>query len=102
MDTILTLRQTSVNNKFIIPFSQYWRGVSVSALLSAPAFTVYLVSYRQAKKEFSAQYGKDSAITYTLSGILAEVDCTMRSLQQIEMLIPLYSLPAVFCGRLWK
>ncbi|KAK7206874.1 mitochondrial carrier domain-containing protein [Myxozyma melibiosi] len=73
LDTILTLQQTSVSNKYIIPFPQYWRGVTVSALLTTPAFTVYLLSYRQAKKELSSQYGSDSAITYGLSGIFAEL-----------------------------
>ncbi|KAK9361365.1 mitochondrial carrier domain-containing protein [Lipomyces starkeyi] len=72
-DTLLTLRQTSVSASCILPFQQYWRGVTISALMSTPAFTLYLVSYRHAKKEFAPYFGADSGLNYIASGVAAEI-----------------------------
>ncbi|KAK9466054.1 mitochondrial carrier domain-containing protein [Lipomyces arxii] len=73
LDTILTLRQASIKGGYILPFRQYWRGVTVSAVMSTPAFMLYLVSYRQAKKDLGSYFGTDSAFTYIFAGIVAEV-----------------------------
>ncbi|KAK9239259.1 mitochondrial carrier domain-containing protein [Lipomyces kononenkoae] len=73
LDTLLTLRQTSVSPSYILPFQQYWRGVTISALMSTPAFTLYLVSYRQAKQEFAPYFGPNSGQTYIASGVFAEI-----------------------------
>ncbi|KAK9450725.1 mitochondrial carrier domain-containing protein [Limtongia smithiae] len=73
LDTVLTIRQTSTNGVYSLPFTHYWRGVTVSTLFSAPAFAVYLVAYRQTKRELSAQFGASSALTYVLSGLAAEI-----------------------------
>ncbi|KAK9494119.1 mitochondrial carrier domain-containing protein [Lipomyces doorenjongii] len=72
-DTLLTLRQTSVSASCILPFRQYWRGVTISALMSTPAFTLYLVSYRHAKKVFAPYFGADSGLNYIASGVAAEI-----------------------------
>ncbi|KAK9323977.1 mitochondrial carrier domain-containing protein [Lipomyces orientalis] len=72
-DTLLTLRQTSISTSYILPFRQYWRGVTISALLSTPAYALYLVSYREAKKEFAPYLGADSGLNYVASGVAAEV-----------------------------
>ncbi|KAK9365412.1 mitochondrial carrier domain-containing protein [Lipomyces kononenkoae] len=73
LDTLLTLRQTSVSRSYILPFQQYWRGVTISALMSTPAFTLYLVSYRQAKHEFAPYLGTNSGLNYIASGVCAEI-----------------------------
>ncbi|KAJ8101751.1 mitochondrial carrier domain-containing protein [Lipomyces tetrasporus] len=72
-DTLLTLRQTSISTSYILPFRQYWRGVTISTLLSTPAYALYLVSYRQAKKEFAPYLGADSGLNYVASGVAAEI-----------------------------
>ncbi|KAK9459130.1 mitochondrial carrier domain-containing protein [Lipomyces oligophaga] len=71
LDTLLVLRQTVNHKSLILPFHHYWRGVTVSAGFSAPAFAVYMVSYRQAKQEFAPYLGNE--LTYLLSGVIAEI-----------------------------
>ncbi|KAK9475664.1 mitochondrial carrier domain-containing protein [Lipomyces japonicus] len=73
LDTILTLRQTSLSNSYVLPFRHYWRGLTASIVFSTPAFATYLVTYRQMKKELAPYFESDSAGTYLGAGITAEV-----------------------------
>ncbi|KAK9457892.1 mitochondrial carrier domain-containing protein [Dipodascopsis uninucleata] len=72
LDTILTLRQTSVSDCLVLPFRHYWRGVTATAVLTTPTFALFLVSYRESKKALTPYLGSDSAIVYMLSGTVAE------------------------------
>ncbi|KAK9313055.1 mitochondrial carrier domain-containing protein [Lipomyces starkeyi] len=71
LDTIRTLQQTSVATGYRLPFAQYWRGLPAAVGLTTPAFTIYLVSYRQAKKVLEPYLGVDTA-NYVVSGAIAE------------------------------
>ncbi|KAK9364790.1 mitochondrial carrier domain-containing protein [Lipomyces kononenkoae] len=71
LDTIRTLQQTSVVTGYRLPFAQYWRGLPAAVGLTTPAFTIYLVSYREAKKDLEPYLGADTA-NYVVSGAIAE------------------------------
>ncbi|KAK9473353.1 mitochondrial carrier domain-containing protein [Dipodascopsis tothii] len=73
LDTIRTLQQTSVAKGYVLPFHQYWRGLPAAVAFTTPAFTVYLVAYRQAKQELAPYLGFDSAANYVVSGTVAEL-----------------------------
>ncbi|KAK9323976.1 mitochondrial carrier domain-containing protein [Lipomyces orientalis] len=72
LDTIRTLQQTSVATGYRLPFAQYWRGLPAAVGFTTPAFTIYLVSYRQAKKDLEPYLGNDTALNYIVSGAIAE------------------------------
>ncbi|KAK9457893.1 mitochondrial carrier domain-containing protein [Dipodascopsis uninucleata] len=73
LDTIRTLQQTSIVTGYKLPFAQYWRGLPAAVAFTTPAFTIYLVSYRQAKKELAPYLGHETAINFVASGIIAEI-----------------------------
>jgi solute carrier family 25 iron transporter 28/37 len=72
VDTIRTLQQTSTNFSYRLPFVRYWRGLGTSVVLSAPAFTVYMVSYRQTKRELVPYFGENAMPNFVLSASVAE------------------------------
>ncbi|KAK9466055.1 mitochondrial carrier domain-containing protein, partial [Lipomyces arxii] len=72
MDTIRTLQQTSLATGYRLPFAQYWRGLPAAVGFTTPAFTIYLVAYRQAKKELEPYCGADTALNYVASGAISE------------------------------
>ncbi|ODQ63205.1 mitochondrial carrier [Nadsonia fulvescens var. elongata DSM 6958] len=73
LDTLRTLQQTSTNSSYILPFRSYWRGLGASLALTTPAFTLYMVSYRQCKKELTPYFGSDGMLNYVVSGAMAEL-----------------------------
>ncbi|KAK9451065.1 mitochondrial carrier domain-containing protein [Limtongia smithiae] len=73
LDTIRTLQQTSVVTGYKLPIAQYWRGLPAAVGFTTPAFTVYLVSYRQAKKMLEPKLGTDTVSTYVVCGAIAEL-----------------------------
>lgn len=73
MDTIRTLQQTSTNFSYVLPFARYWRGLGASVALTTPAFTVYMVSYRQCKRELTPYLGESAFCNYVISGAAAEI-----------------------------
>ncbi|KAK9459129.1 mitochondrial carrier domain-containing protein [Lipomyces oligophaga] len=73
-DTIRTLQQTSLVTGYRLPFAQYWRGLPAAVAFTTPAFTIYLVAYRQAKKELGPYLGgTDTVSNYVVSGAIAEL-----------------------------
>ena len=52
---------------------RYWSGLGPSVALTTPAFTAYMVLYRQTKKELTPYLGDTSIYNYVLSGAAAEV-----------------------------
>lgn len=73
MDTIRTLQQTSTNFSYILPFRKYFAGIGPSIAITTPAFTLYLVAYRQTKKELTPYIGPSSFSNYIISGSVAEL-----------------------------
>ncbi|KAG5363897.1 putative mitochondrial carrier C4G8.08 [Yarrowia sp. B02] len=73
LDTIRTLQQTSTNFNYILPLHRYWRGLGASVALTTPAFTTYMVSYRQCKRFLTPYLGDDSMANYVISGAVAEL-----------------------------
>lgn len=73
VDTIRTLQQTSTNFSYILPFQQYYRGVWPALALTTPAFTIYMVSYRQCKHELAPYLGETALSNYVVSGAVAEI-----------------------------
>lgn len=73
MDTIRTLQQTTPNFKYNLPFKRYWSGLTASVVLTAPAFTAYMVAYRQTKRELTPILGSDALSNYIISGAVAEL-----------------------------
>lgn len=56
-----------------MPIRRYWSGLVPSVLLTTPAFTAYMVAYRQTKLELTPVLGADAVSNYILSGTAAEV-----------------------------
>jgi solute carrier family 25 iron transporter 28/37 len=73
VDTIRTLQQTSTNFSYVLPFARYWRGLGASVALTTPAFTVYMVSYRQCKRDLTPYLGESAFSNYVISGAVAEL-----------------------------
>lgn len=73
LDTIRTLQQTSTNFNYVLPLHRYWRGLGASVALTTPAFTTYMVSYRQCKRYLTPYFGDDSLANYVISGAVAEI-----------------------------
>lgn len=73
VDTIRTLQQTTPNFKYNLPLSRYWSGLTASVVLTVPAFTTYMVAYRQTKRELSPILGPDALSNYIISGAVAEL-----------------------------
>uniref|UniRef100_A0A060T6A7 ARAD1B10318p n=1 Tax=Blastobotrys adeninivorans TaxID=409370 RepID=A0A060T6A7_BLAAD len=72
LDTVITLQQTSTNFSYVLPLRRYYQGFTASVALTAPAFTVYLASYRQCKQQLTPYFGEKSFINYIISGGVAE------------------------------
>lgn len=72
IDTIRTLQQTSTNLSYILPWKAYWRGLPAALALTTPAFTTYMVSYRQTKQSLHPYLG-DGISNYFVSGAVAEI-----------------------------
>lgn len=73
LDTIRTLQQTSTNFSYVLPLSHYFRGIGVSIGMSAPAFTVYMVAYRETKERISPYFGETALTTYICSGAVSQL-----------------------------
>ncbi|CAN6674325.1 hypothetical protein TRVA0_051S00936 [Trichomonascus vanleenenianus] len=73
LDTIRTLQQTSTNFSYVLPFARYWRGLGAAVALTTPAFTVYMVSYRQCKRELTPYLGGDAISNFVISGAVSEI-----------------------------
>lgn len=73
LDTIRTLQQTSTNFSYVLPLSHYFRGIGVSIGMSAPAFTVYMVSYRETKQALSPYLGETALSNYVVSGAVSQL-----------------------------
>lgn len=73
LDTIRTLQQTSTNFSYLLPFPRYFRGLGAAVALTTPAFTTYMVSYRQCKRELAPYYGETAMANYVISGAVAEI-----------------------------
>lgn len=56
-----------------MPIRRYWSGLGASVALTTPAFTMYMVAYRQTKRELTPVFGSDAMTTYILSGAAAEI-----------------------------
>ncbi|KAK9481126.1 mitochondrial carrier domain-containing protein [Lipomyces japonicus] len=77
LDTIRTLQQTSLATGYKLPIAHYWRGLPAAVGFTTPAFTIYLVSYREAKKDLAPYLGQDSAYNYVISGTIAELTSSL-------------------------
>ncbi|KAK7206875.1 mitochondrial carrier domain-containing protein [Myxozyma melibiosi] len=77
LDTIRTLQQTSLASGYKLPFAQYWRGLPAAVGFTTPAFTIYLVSYRQAKQQLAPYLGNDSTVNHVVSGSIAELSSSL-------------------------
>lgn len=56
-----------------MPVRRYWSGLGASVALTTPAFTTYMVAYRQSKRELAPYLGGDSLANYIVSGTNAEL-----------------------------
>lgn len=56
-----------------MPIRRYWSGIGPSVALTTPAFTIYMVAYRQTKHELAPVFGHDALATYIFSGAAAEL-----------------------------
>lgn len=73
VDTLRTLQQTSTNFNYVLPIRRYWQGLGASLALTTPAFTVYMVSYRQCKQELTPYLGDTALSNYFISSSVAEL-----------------------------
>lgn len=73
IDTLRTLQQTSTSFSYILPIQRYYRGVWPATALTTPAFTIYMVSYRQCKQELTPYLGESAFSNYVISGAMAEI-----------------------------
>ncbi|ANB14572.1 Agc1p [Sugiyamaella lignohabitans] len=73
LDTIRTLQQTSTNFSYFLPIRSYFRGLGASLSLSAPAFTVYMVAYRETKRELAPYLGEAALANYIVSGAVSQL-----------------------------